>query len=232
LVRVANKSQGASESASEGALPGASSGAHARVAPAKRSYHHGDLREALIEAATTIVRERGAEHFTVSDACRLAGVSTAAPYKHFRDRNEILEEVVQRAFAVLADRGVDAARASGEGTLAGIVAMNLAYVDYAIEEQGLFRLMFGQHPDIKQDEDVLACGQSCFSRVVEQFEFFCRRNQIDEDPTAVCLRVWTFVHGMAYLLMDEDYSAVAPGLDHRALLMSATPMLLGVDAQT
>ena len=62
----------------------------------KDNYHHGGLRDALIAAAREQIAEHGADNFSLADACRRAGVSTAAPYKHFRDRDEILEEVTSR----------------------------------------------------------------------------------------------------------------------------------------
>ena len=68
---------------------------------AKTKYNPGDLREALMSAEFQIVAEHGADRFSLADACRLAGVSTAAPYKHFHDRDEILVEVVTRAFDVM-----------------------------------------------------------------------------------------------------------------------------------
>lgn len=195
-------------------------------ASSKSRYHHGDLREALVAASFDIVREKGAENFALSDACRRAGVSTAAPYKHFRDRNEVLEEVAKRAFIALGDQGVSAAREAGEGTLDGIIAMNIAYVDFARNEQALFKLMFGQNPELKEAEPVVECGRSCFLRVVDQFEIYCRRNGVAADATDVCMRMWTFIHGMASLVIDEDYEAVAPGFDYEALLIATTPKLL------
>ncbi|MEJ8562537.1 TetR/AcrR family transcriptional regulator [Yoonia sp. GPGPB17] len=59
----------------------------------RTSYHHGDLRSQLIEATRQLVEEKGPDHFSVSEACRRAGVSTAAPYKHFKDKTEMLREV-------------------------------------------------------------------------------------------------------------------------------------------
>ena len=70
------------------------------VRPKKR-FHHGDLREALIAATRDLLIEHGPDGFTLADACRRAGVTTAAPYKHFRDKQEILEEIVLRGFEEL-----------------------------------------------------------------------------------------------------------------------------------
>ena len=134
----------------------------------KDRYHHGELREALIRAARQLVLERGAEHFSLADACRLAGVSTAAPYRHFRDKQEILEEIVGQGFDELRARSQAAIERHGEGTLAGIIAMGQAYVAFAVEETAMFRLMFGQDPTLKQVECVVTRGHNCFANVIAQ----------------------------------------------------------------
>lgn len=193
---------------------------------AKAKYHHGDLREALLAASYELVAQQGAENFLLADACRRAGVSTAAPYKHFRDRDEILEIVVARAFDELADRSMAAVAANGVGTLEGIMAMGEAYVQFAIDEQRLFRLMFGQRPSIKSAEQVMDDGQRCFAGVIEQVAHYCNANGVPGDPRAIAIRLWTFVHGAASLLIDEDYSKVAPDLDVMAMIRETTPLML------
>ena len=192
----------------------------------KEKYHHGDLREALVASSYALVAEHGAENFSLADACRRAGVSTAAPYKHFRDRNEILEEVVARAFDELAVRSIAAVQEAGEGTLEGIVAMGRAYLNFAVDEQRLFRLMFGQNPALKQAELVVSDGRRCFSGVIEQVGIYCERNGLKGDPNQIAVRLWTFVHGAASLLIDEDYATVAPDLDVDALIAGTAPLLL------
>ena len=197
-----------------------------RPVVAKSKYHHGDLREALIAAAYTLVAEKGAENFSLADACRLAGVSTAAPYKHFRDRDEVLAVVVARAFEAMADKSMAAVAEAGPGTIKGITAMGLAYLNFAIEEQRLFRLMFGQHPVLKQEEIVVGDGHRCFSYVIEQVAIYCEKNGLSGDPTEIAVRLWTFVHGAASLTIDDDYMTVCPELDVEALIRNATPLLL------
>ena len=196
----------------------------------KARYHHGDLKEALVQAAYDLIAKEGAENFLLSDACRLAGVSTAAPYKHFRDRDEILEIVVARAFDELADRSMAAVASKGEGTLEGIVAMGEAYVAFAAEQQRLFRLMFGQHPKLKQAEKVVGDGERCFTGVIEQVARYCEVNHVPGDPRQLAIRLWTFVHGAASLLIDEDYAIVAPDLDITAMIHETTPLMLAKTA--
>jgi AcrR family transcriptional regulator len=195
----------------------------------KARYHHGDLKEALVQAAFTLVSRDGAENFLLSDACKLAGVSTAAPYKHFRDRDEILQVVVQRAFDALDARSMAAVASKGEGTLEGIIAMGKAYVSFAAEEQRLFRLMFGQHPKVKKADGVVDDGKRCFTNVIGQVARYCEANGLAGDPREIAIRLWTFVHGASSLLIDEDYAVVAPDLDVMVMIEETTPLMLDVD---
>lgn len=194
----------------------------------KSKYHHGDLREALIQASFDLITEHGAENFSLADACRLAGVSTAAPYKHFRDRDELLGLVASRGFDMMSAQSMAAVEAGGVGTLAGISAMGRAYVRFAVENQPLFRLMFGQNPVLKKDEIVVDEGMGCFSKVIEQVAIYCQQNGVAGDPMAIAIQLWTFVHGAASLLIDGDYEHVAPGIDVDALIEQTTPLLLAV----
>jgi AcrR family transcriptional regulator len=192
----------------------------------KDRYHHGELREALVRATRQLVVERGAENFTLADACRLAGVTTAAPYRHFRDKQEILEEIVARGFDEMEARSEAAVAAAGPGTVEGIVAMGLAYVAFAVEETAIFRLMFGQNPALKKSELVEEEGHDCFAKVISQVALYCERNGRDADAQIVAIELWTFVHGAASLLIDGDYAKVAPQLDVKALVAGVTPRIL------
>ncbi len=190
-------------------------------------YHHGDLREALIAATRHLVMERGAENFTLADACRVAGVTTAAPYRHFRSKQEILAEIASRGFEELEARAMAVIAEKGPGTLEAIVAMGQTYVAFAVSETALFRLMFGQDPSLKQAEHVAGTGHECFANLIEQIALYCQKNRVRGDALEIALRLWTFVHGAASLLIDKDYLVVAPELDVNRLIADATPGLLG-----
>jgi AcrR family transcriptional regulator len=194
----------------------------ARRAP----YHHGDLREALIAAARQLVMERGAENFTLADACRVAGVTTAAPYRHFRSKQEILEEICSRGFDQLKSEALAVIAEKGPGTLNAIVAMGQAYVAFAVNETPLFRLMFGQEPSLKAAEHVAGTGTDCFTHLIEQITIYCQRNRVRGDTLEIAIRLWTFVHGAASLLIDNDYLQVVPQLDVNNLIANAVPGLL------
>ena len=193
----------------------------------KAPYHHGDLREALIAATRRLVMERGAENFTLADACRVAGVTTAAPYRHFRSKQEILEEIVSRGFEELTRRAMAVIAEKGPGTLGAIIAMGQTYVAFAVSETALFRLMFGQDPALKTAAHVAGTGHACFANLIEQITLYCRKNRVRGDAQEIAMRLWTFVHGAASLMIDKDYLEMAPQLDVNSLIANAAPGLLG-----
>ena len=197
----------------------------------KAHYHHGELRDALIRATRELVEQRGAENFTLADACRVAGVTTAAPYRHFRGKEEILEEIASRGFEELGNRTTAILAEKGEGTLEGIVAMGQAYIAFAVEETAVFRLMFGQQPSLKKAEHVLEATHTCFSKLIDQVALYCRRNKVRGDTQQIALRLWTFVHGAASLLIDQDYDAITPNIDVDQLVAGATPGLLAASSR-
>lgn len=192
----------------------------------KGRYHHGDLREALIVATAELVEQRGAENFSLADACRCAGVSTAAPYRHFRDKQEILEEITARGFDTMKQRSMAAVEEHGSGTLEGITAMGRSYVAFAVEEQATFRLMFGQNPQLKASELVENCGHACFDNVIGEVAKYCESNGIEGDAREIAVQLWTFVHGAASLIIDGDYEKVAADVNIEQMIVTATRQLL------
>jgi len=191
---------------------------------AKKSFHHGDLREALIAATRELLIEHGPDGFTLADACRRAGVTTAAPYKHFRDKQEILEEIVARAFDQLKESNAKAVAERGSGTIEGITAMGISYLEFAVAQPAIFRLMFG---DLKKSKKADEPGEECLKHLVEEVAYYCRKNGHTADAQQVAVRLWTFVHGASSLELDGDYERVVPGLDVYNLIADVTPRLLG-----
>ena len=108
---------------------------------ARRGYHHGNLREALLEAARRLTAERGPHGFTLAEAARLAGVSASAPYRHFRDKEALLAELSQRGFTRFGAR-LREALAQGRPPREGLAAMGSAYLAFAREEPGYYGAMF------------------------------------------------------------------------------------------
>lgn len=197
------------------------------VRPKKR-FHHGDLREALIAATRDLLIEHGPDGFTLADACRRAGVTTAAPYKHFRDKQEILEEIVFRGFDELTAVNAKAVAEGGPGTVAGITAMGISYLDFAVSQPAVFRLMFGHKSEIRKVRQVDESGNQCLKNVIDEVAAYSRKHGHTADAEEIALRLWTFVHGASSLQLDGDYERVAPGVNVHDLIADVTPRLLGV----
>ncbi len=195
------------------------------VRPKKR-FHHGDLREALITATRELLIEHGPDGFSLADACRRAGVTTAAPYKHFRDKQEILEEIVLRGFAELTAANAKAVAEGGPGTIRGITAMGISYLDFAVGQPAVFRLMFGHKSELKQAKQVDESGRQCLKHVIDEVASYSRKHGHSADAEAIALRLWTFVHGASSLELDGDYQRVARGLDVRKMIADVTSKLL------
>jgi AcrR family transcriptional regulator len=131
--------------------------------PEKRSYHHRDLRQALIRSALEILSEAGVAALSLRAAARRAGVSAMAPYRHFADKEALLAAVAEFGFRELLAR-LTAATAAAADPRAGLAALGVAYVLFAREQPSLFKLMFGPmiehksgHPDLNE------AGGACFN---------------------------------------------------------------------
>jgi AcrR family transcriptional regulator len=168
----------------------------------ERSYHHGDLREALLQAAEAELAEKGVEGFTLRGCARRAGVSHAAPAHHFRDANALLTALATEGFrrfaAAMRRRQQEATDARGR-----LVGAGLGYVDFALANPALFRLMFSSaRPDFS-DPALAEAGQASFEILTDAVrgldnEHAGRRGDVILDVAAA----WSVVHGLAELLLS------------------------------
>jgi AcrR family transcriptional regulator len=161
----------------------------------RSSYHHGNLREALIEAATALLHEGGAEALSLRAAARRAGVSAMAPYRHFANKEALLAAVAAHGFTLLAARLAEADAAPDPAN--ALVAQGVAYVRFACEDPSRFRLMFGAaqpqgYPDLR------AAAGAAYAMLARRVAGLAEEGRRD-DLTLAC---WSLVHGLASLLVD------------------------------
>ena len=190
------------------------------------SYHHGELRQALIAAARALINERQGNDFSLSDACRRAGVSTAAPYRHFADKGEIINEVVAQGFIDMTRRARAGAEVFALGAPERIVAVGRVYLEFAISEPALFRIMFSQHANPASDDVATTTGKACFAYVLDEVLCDCTLHRVEGDAGMIAMQLWTLVHGAASLTIDGDYAKVAPDLDVARMIASGAERLL------
>jgi AcrR family transcriptional regulator len=182
------------------------------VAP-KAAYHHGDLRAHLIAVVRDLVETHGPDGFSVAEAARRAGVSSAAPYKHFKDRDELLRGVVGEGMDRLRKAMEAGAAAHPPGSLEAVAAIGLAYVDFARAEPGVFRLVFGLTEGHETAPDLLAKGESCFGVVVHAAAACLGLPPSDPDARRRAYMLWSFVHGHSFLTIDRKHKVASAGID-------------------
>ncbi len=175
----------------------------------KSAYHHGDLRAQLIAAVRDLVEQHGPDGFSVAEAARRAGVSSAAPYKHFKDRHELLRGVVSEAMDRLRAAMEAGAASHPHGSLEAIAAVGQAYVDFAKAEPGIFRLVFGLTEGHETAPDLLTKGANCFGVVIRCVADFLDVPPDDPDAQNRAYILWSFVHGHSFLTIDMKNKVAA-----------------------
>ena len=172
----------------------------------RRSYHHGNLREALVAAALELIGEKGPAGFTFAEAARSAGVSPAAPYRHFRDRDALLADVAARGFEHFAAELEDAWDNGEPDPLTALENVGRAYLDFARKEPAYYAAMFEAQlpPDLVRELTVAA--DQAFAVLRRAAESLCARLPKDKRPPAmmVSLHIWSMAHGIASLFARGD----------------------------
>ena len=170
---------------------------------AKAGYHHGDLKAQLVEAVRRLVEDKGPDAFSIAEASRLAGVSTAAPYKHFKDKPAILQAVALDGMERLHRLMEDASAPLPKGSRARVNAIGQAYIDFAKAEPGVFRLVFGLTEGHQEDEALKACGKECHGVILGAVADCLGLRPDDADVNRRAYILWTFVHGHSFLTIDN-----------------------------
>jgi AcrR family transcriptional regulator len=178
----------------------------------RRGYHHGRLKDALIEAARSLVAERGPAGFTLSEAAKRVGVTGAAPYRHFTDRNDLMSELARRGFDTFAQRLEKAWDNGQPDAVTAFRRLGAAYLSFAREEPGLYAAMFGNVQALKAPTSGAAAD-----RALAMIHYACAavlRQYGASDATAreLALQVWAFSHGVAQLALSGhlDGAAIDP----------------------
>jgi AcrR family transcriptional regulator len=177
--------------------------------PSRRGYHHGNLREALIQAAQDLIGAKGPAGFTIAEAARLAGVSPAAPYRHFRDAESLLAEVATRGFDQFRDRLAAALDASPASDLSQAAeAVGRAYLAFAREEPAYYAAMFEARIAREPFPDLQAAGDRAFAVLRKLAELLAGAARIQPRPPAlmIALHIWSTAHGVASLFGRADPS--------------------------
>lgn len=186
----------------------------------RRGYHHGNLREALLDAALELIAAKGPAGFTIAEAARLAGVSPAAPYRHFRDADALLAEVALRGFERLAEALTKAWNGGQPNPVTAFEDMGRAYLAFARNEPAYYAAMFDSRIATEAHPGLQAASDRAFQVLRDAAEVVSAAFPKERRPPAlmIALHVWAMSHGIASLFVRPDPS-------RRKLPMSAEELL-------
>lgn len=186
----------------------------------ERGYHHGNLKEALVRAALDLIAEKGPAGFTFADAARFAGVSPAAPYRHYRDRDDLLSDVARRGFDEFEQRLSQAWNEGKPDPTSAFERLGKAYLAFARAEPAFYSAMFEAGIPLDASPELRDAGDRAFGVLRKACEVIAALLPQDKRPPALmmALHVWALSHGIASLFARGDGA-------QRSLPMSAEDLL-------
>jgi AcrR family transcriptional regulator len=177
----------------------------APAAAARQGYHHGDLKNALLAAASGLLAQRGAESVSLREISQAAGVSHAAAYRHYADKQALLADLAEAGFRDLAGIHRRVTAASRGGPLEQLKACGRAYVEFGVRQPHLLQLMFG---GVIADWEAHAGLVEASGQLAETLAGIVADGQASGDIRAgdladLTLSAWSLVHGLALLIVGR-----------------------------
>jgi AcrR family transcriptional regulator len=194
----------------------------------ERGYHHGNLKEALIRAALELIAEKGPAGFTFAEAARWAGVSPAAPYRHFRDRDELLANVALQGFERFAAMLATAWNDGRPDASTAFDNLGKAYLTFARTEPAYYSAMFEAGVPIADNAELLAASERAFAVLRSATETLIARLPAGQRPPSLmmALHIWSLSHGIASLFGRGDGARRALPMSPEELLEAGTLIYL------
>lgn len=192
-------------------------------------YHHGNLKEALVQAARDLVAEFGPQGFSLAEAARRAGVSAAAPYRHFTDRQALMGEVARQGFATLASKLHESWNDGLPEPSTAFLRMASAYVAFAAEEPAAYAAMFQSGVTPAEPPELRQAAEAAFAILVGAASRLGGR-RLDggpADPRRMALHVWALAHGIASLCRSGAGGGLLSASDAQRLLEAGVATYLG-----
>jgi AcrR family transcriptional regulator len=171
-----------------------------------RGYHHGNLKEALMQAALDLIGEKGPTGFTFAEAARSAGVSPAAPYRHFRDRDELLADVAKRGFEAFTEALTAAWDDGRPDPVQAFERIGRAYLAFARAEPAYYSAMFESGLSVADNPELLEAGERAYAVLRNAAEALVATMPAGTRPPAsmVSFHAWALSHGIASLFARGD----------------------------
>lgn len=170
------------------------------------SYHHGNLKLALLDAAIAQIKDVGVEKLSMRGVARTVGVSQTAPYRHFKDKNHLLADIAAQAFTELYQRNFSLINPNASA-MENIQAVAIDYLQFAKDNPEKYRLLFGSSIENRSNYNSLVeAGEQSFQLLIDQVERgIARQEFISGCSLLLANTLWTQVHGAASLILDGFY---------------------------
>ncbi len=193
-----------------------------------RGYHHGNLKEALIRAALDLIAQKGPAGVTFAEAARWAGVSPAAPYRHFRDRDELLADVARRGFDQFEAALVRAWDGGRPDPFTAFDRVGKAYLHFAKTEPAYYSAMFEAGIPPEASPELREAGERAFSVLRTATERLVAAMPAQTRPPVLmmALHIWALSHGIASLFGRGDAARRALPMSPDELLEAAVLLYL------
>ncbi|MFV0333414.1 MAG: TetR/AcrR family transcriptional regulator [Tropicimonas sp.] len=174
----------------------------------KRGYHHGNLRQALIDAALRLIEEKGPQGFTLSEAAKVAGVTPAAVYRHFQGREDLIAEIARQGFGIFADLMEYAHDEGRPSALASFEAVGRAYLAFARKHPGHYQAMFESGLSVNRTPELAAAARRGTEVLERAAAELSKHIPPENRPPAqmVSAHIWALSHGVV-----ELYARGTPG---------------------
>ena len=171
-----------------------------------RGYHHGNLKEALIRAALELIAQKGPAGFTFAEAARWAGVSPAAPYRHYRDRDELISDVAKQGFVRFEQALLRAWDEGRPKPSAAFDRMGKAYLQFARTEPAYYSAMFEAGIPLDGNPELRESGDRAFNVLRQATEMMIATMPAKNRPPVMmmALHIWALSHGVASLFGRGD----------------------------
>jgi len=170
-----------------------------------QSYHHGNLRRVLIDTAVEFISEQGAKNLSLRKIAKMAGVSHAAPYRHFKDKNAILGAVAKEGFDMMLKKTQERIDRSRGNELDHFAISGLSYIDFAVNYPAHYRVMFGTRLENSYFSDELKPESIPVFKLLKDIIIVCQEKGLLKagDPHEMAMAAWSIVHGFAMLRIDH-----------------------------
>lgn len=178
----------------------------------RKGYHHGNLKQALVEATLSLIEEKGPTGFTLAEAARVAGVSAAAPYRHFKGREDLIAEVARQGYVLFAEQMENAFDRGNPNPMAAFESVGRAYLSFARDNAGYYIAMFESGVSVAGNYELNMVANRAMAVQTQAAEKLFEHMPVGQRPpaTMVSHHIWAMSHGVVELFARGEPGGRAP----------------------